>query len=167
MTVSALKIGALAKRTGTNAPTIRYYEQIGLLPKASRQTGSQRVYDESDAQRLTFIRRCRDFGFSIEQVRLLTSLVQDRERSCNEARDLAQDHLLAVREKLSELRQLERSIATFVESCDRSCAGGPGPDCVILEELGVEMPARGCGPSRSSVSRDKGTALRLAIRSNK
>lgn len=167
MTASALRIGALAKRTGTNAPTIRYYEQIGLLPKASRQTGSQRVYDDQDAQRLTFIRRCRDFGFSIEQVRLLTSLVQDRERSCTEARDLAQSHLLAVRDKLAELRQLERSIAAFVESCDRSCAGGPGPDCTILEELGVEGSARGCGAASSSVARSLGSALRLAIGSSK
>jgi DNA-binding transcriptional MerR regulator len=167
MTAAALKIGALAKRTGTNAPTIRYYEQIGLLPKASRQTGSQRVYDDSDAQRLTFIRRCRDFGFSIEQVRLLTSLVQDRERSCNEARDLAHGHLLAVREKLAELRQLERSIAGFVESCDRSCAGGPGPDCTILEELSVEAPARGCGPSKSSTATSRGTALHLPIRASR
>lgn len=162
MNTAALRIGELAKRTGTNAPTIRYYEQIGLLPKASRQTGSQRVYDDRDTQRLTFIRRCRDFGFSIEQVRLLASLVQDRERSCNEARDLAQSHLLDVRQKLAELRQLERSIAAFVESCDRSCAGGPGPDCAILEELGTEGLSTGCGAARS-----KGTALRLNVLSSR
>jgi DNA-binding transcriptional MerR regulator len=167
MTASVLKIGALAKRTGTNAPTIRYYEQIGLLPKASRQMGSQRVYDDQDAQRVSFIRRCRDFGFSIEQVRLLTSLFEDRERSCNEARDLAQSHLEAVREKLSELLQLERSIAAFVESCDRSCAGGPGPDCVILDELAVEAPARCCGSVEPSSARSTATPFRLAIRQRK
>lgn len=137
---SALKIGALAKLTGTSAPTIRYYEQIRLLPSPSRQLGSQRIYGEDDTKRLTFIRRCREFGFSIEQVRLLTSLVQDRERSCLEARELAHEHLLAVRNKLAELRELEDSIAAFVESCDHSCAGGPGPDCVILEELGEAQP---------------------------
>lgn len=167
MTASSLKIGALAERTGTNAPTIRYYEQIGLLPKASRQTGSQRIYDDQDAQRLTFIRRCRDFGFSIEQVRRLTSLVQDRERSCTEARDLAHGHLLAVRDKLAELRQLERSIAAFVDSCDRSCAGGPGPDCTILEELGVESHARGCGSSKAPATSPKGAEFHLPIRSNR
>lgn len=131
----ALKIGALAERTGTNTPTIRYYEEIGLLPRPDRREGGQRSYGDEDVKRLTFIRRCRDFGFPIEQVRTLASLMQDRDRSCTEARDLAQEHLAAVRAKLVELKALERSIAGFVESCDATCAGGPGPDCVILEDL--------------------------------
>jgi DNA-binding transcriptional MerR regulator len=130
-----LKIGALAERTGTNAPTVRYYEEIGLLRSADRQSGGQRVYGDEDVKRLTFIRRCREFGFSIDQVRALAALVQDPKSSCTDARDLAQQHLDAVRTKLSELRALERSIAAFVTSCDASCAGGPGPDCVILEDL--------------------------------
>jgi DNA-binding transcriptional MerR regulator len=66
-----LKIGALARQTGTNAPTIRYYEDIGLLPVADRASGGQRVYGTADLTRLTFIRRCREFGFSIDQVRAL------------------------------------------------------------------------------------------------
>jgi hypothetical protein len=69
-------------------------------------------------------------------VRALTTLVQDRERSCLEARDLAQSHLEAVRAKLDELKALEQAIARFVESCEVACAGGPGPDCVVLEDLG-------------------------------
>ena len=140
-----LKIGALAKRTGTNAPTVRYYESIGLLPPPGRHDSGQRTYGEEDVKRLTFIRRCRDFGFPIEQVRTLAGLMQDRGRSCTEARDLAQEHLKAVRAKQVELKALERSIASFVISCDTSCAGGPGPDCVILEELAE--PA-GCVISR-------------------
>lgn len=135
----SLRIGGLAKRTGTNAPTIRYYEEIGLLPPADRRDGGQRCFDDEDVKRLTFIRRCRDFGFPIEQVRTLVSLMHDRSRSCNEARDLAQGHLETVRAKLVELKALERSIAGFVESCDASCAGGPGPDCVILEDLSEPM----------------------------
>lgn len=131
-----LKIGELAERTGTNTPTIRYYEEIGLLPRPDRQEGNQRRYGDEAVKRLAFIRRCRDFGFSIEQVRTLTSLVQDRSRSCFEVRDLAQEHLKEVRVKLKELRELEKSIAGFVESCNVACAGGPGPDCVILEDLG-------------------------------
>ena len=131
-----LKIGEVAERTGTNTPTIRYYEEIGLLPRPDRQEGNQRRYGDDAVKRLTFIRRCRDFGFSIEQVRTLTSLVQDRSRSCFEARDLAQEHLKEVRVKLKERRELEKSIAGFVDSCNVACAGGPGPDCVILEDLG-------------------------------
>lgn len=131
----ALRIGGLAKRTGTNAPTIRYYEEIGLLPPAGRRVGGQRCFDEDDVKRLTFIRRCREFGFPIEQIRTLVLLMHDPARSCMEARDLAQDRLEAVRAKLVELKMLERSIAAFVQTCDASCAGGPGPDCSILEEL--------------------------------
>ena len=133
--MSNLKIGALAERTGTTAPTIRYYEEIGLLRSADRQSGGQRVYGDADVKHLTFIRRCREFGFSIEQVRSLVALVQDPQSSCMHARDLAQEHLAAVRAKLSELKALERSIAGFVANCDSSCAGGPGPDCVILDDL--------------------------------
>ncbi|MCW3847903.1 helix-turn-helix domain-containing protein [Sphingomonas sp. LB-2] len=134
------RIGALAERTGTNAATIRYYEGIGLLPRPDRQEGNQRRYGDDDVRRLTFIRRCRDFGFSIEQVRTLTSLVEDRSRSCLEARDLAHAHLVAVRTKLRELRALEKSIAQFVEVCDAECVGGPGPDCVILDDLSGKRP---------------------------
>jgi DNA-binding transcriptional MerR regulator len=145
--MSVLKIGALAERTATNPPTIRYYEQIGLLPRP-RRSGAQRFYGDDDVKRLTFIRRCREFGFSIEQVRALAALVQDRNRSCLEARDLAKVHLTAVRAKLRELKALERSIAAFVADCDASCAGGPGPDCVILGDLG--------DPSCAGVTRRNG-----------
>ncbi len=101
-----LKIGALAKRTGTSTP---------------------------------------DFGFSIEQVRSLVALMQERKRSCMEARDMAQSHLDAVRINLEELKALERTIASFVERCDASCAGVPGPDCVILGDLAQSAPLRHAG----------------------
>jgi DNA-binding transcriptional MerR regulator len=144
------KIGALAKQTGTNAPTIRYYEEIGLLRSAGRQAGNQRVYSDADLKSLTFIRRCREFGFSIDQVRSLVALVQDPTSSCTHARDLAQEHLVAVRAKLAELKALERSIAAFVTGCDASCAGGAAPDCVILDDLSkgrTETPSTSEGRS--------------------
>lgn len=131
----ALKIGDLAERTGTNAPTIRYYEEIGLLPRADRQDSGQRRYGYEDVKRLTLIRRCREFGFPIEQARSLVTLVEDPDRNCLEARDLAREHLAAVRAKLRELKALERSLARFVASCETACAGGPGPECTILEDL--------------------------------
>lgn len=133
--MKAIKIGALAERTGTNAPTIRYYEQIGLLRTPSRLHGAQRAYGDADVRRLTFIRRCRDLGFSIEQVRSLAALVDDRDRSCMHARDLGREHLVAIRSKLAELKALEQNVASFVTTCDSTCAGGPGPDCVILADL--------------------------------
>lgn len=145
--MSGYKIGELADRTRTSAPTIRYYEQIGLLPRPDRQEGNQRRYADDDVGRLTFIRRCREFGFSIEQVRTLTVLVADRSRSCMEARELAHAHLLDVRAKLRELKALEKSIAAFVATCDAECVGGPGPDCVILEDLssGASLKTGCCG----------------------
>jgi DNA-binding transcriptional MerR regulator len=145
-----LRIGALAERTGTNAPTIRYYEEIELLPRADRRPGGQRSYGDDDVRRLLFIRRCRDFGFGIEQIRSLLGLMKDRQRSCFEARDMARAHLEAVRAKLVELRALEGSIAAFVRSCDAACAGGPGPDCVILADLANATSARSssCSPPK-------------------
>ena len=146
--MSNFKIGALAKQTGTNAPTIRYYEEIGLLRSAGRQAGNQRVYSDADVKSLTFIRRCREFGFSIDQVRSLVALMQDPASSCVDARDLAQEHLVAVRKKLAELKALERSIAGFVSGCEASCAGGAGPDCVIFDDLSkgrIEAPSTSTG----------------------
>ncbi len=131
-----MRIGTLAQRTGTNVPTIRYYESIGLLTKAPRQEGGHRLYTEADVERLTFIRRCRDFGFSIEQVRSLAALGRDYSRSCLELRDVAATHLHEVRERILELKALAGSLEAFVESCNATCAGGPGPDCSILGDLG-------------------------------
>lgn len=130
-----LKIGAVAARTGTTTPTIRFYEEIGLLPAAERQAGGQRRYGEDDVRRLTFIRRCREFGFSVEQVRELVALIEDPARSCADARELAHAHLTAVRVKLAELQALKRDMVRFVERCDAECVGGPGPSCVPLAAL--------------------------------
>jgi DNA-binding transcriptional MerR regulator len=143
-----LKIGKLAEWTGTSVPTIRYYEQIGLLPRAPRQAGGQRVYGRDDVERLTFIRRCREFDFSIDQIRALVAIVHDPESSCMDARNMAAEHLTAVRAKMRELKALERSLVAFVRSCDTSCAGGPGPECVILDDL-----AKPFAPERRRVRR--------------
>jgi DNA-binding transcriptional MerR regulator len=132
---TALKISELAQLTGTTPPSIRYYEDIGLLPIAGRQGGGQRRYDATDVRRLTFIRRCRAFGFGIGQVRELLALLDDRTRRCVAARDIGQAHLYALRAKMTELRALERSMTAFVRSCDAECAGGCGAECVPLQRL--------------------------------
>jgi DNA-binding transcriptional MerR regulator len=146
----SFKIGTLARRTGTTAPTIRYYEDIGLLPRADRRESGQRIYGNDATKRLTFIRRCREFGFSIEQVKTLVSLMQDENRSCIEARDLATVHLASVRVKLVELKKLEKSIAGLVESCETSCLGGPGPECVVLEDLATSPYSHHANPARGA-----------------
>lgn len=130
-----LSIGLVARRTGCTVPTIRYYEEIGLLPAAPRTQAGQRHYDEPTVRRLEFIRRCRDFGFPIEQVRELTGLADQPERPCTEVRDIASGHLAQVRRKLDELQALASALEAFVCSCDSACAGGAAVDCTILEDL--------------------------------
>lgn len=137
-----LTIGVLAKAAGVTTPTIRYYEEIGLLPQAGRSESGQRSYDPSDIARITFIKRCRDFGFSIEQVRVLAGLSISHARDCTEVRDIARTHLNQVQERLVELHALERSLGDFVANCERACAGGAGVDCVIFKNLAT--PQCGC-----------------------
>jgi MerR family copper efflux transcriptional regulator len=128
-------IGALAKATGISAPTVRYYEEIGLLPPARRTAGGQRSYDATDLGRLVFIKQCRDFGFGIDRVRVLLELSVSADRDCVETRDIAQAHLVEVRRKVIELHALERRLESFVRGCNAVCAGGPGQDCVIFKDL--------------------------------
>jgi DNA-binding transcriptional MerR regulator len=132
-----IRIGILAQRTGCSIPTIRYYEEVGLIPAASRRSSGHRVYDDAAVAVLSFIRRCRVFGFTLDQTRALLSLADKKERDCVEARDIAQGQLNAVRAKMLELMSLERSLARFVDSCNATCAGGPAPKCTIFKDLGL------------------------------
>jgi DNA-binding transcriptional MerR regulator len=145
---SHMTIGTAAEKRGCSVPTIRYYEQIGLLPEASRRGGGHRVYGEADLRHLTFIRRCREFGFPIQQVRDLVVLARTPERDCTAARDLAQQRLDDVRRKLKELRALERSLKQFVDDCDALCVGGPAGSCVILADLANAQPVSCCGKTK-------------------
>jgi MerR family transcriptional regulator, copper efflux regulator len=133
--VRELTIGALAKAAGVSTPTVRYYEDIGLLPSPSRTSAGQRFYVPADLSRLTFIKQCRDFGFGIEQVRVLLALSISPERDCVETRNIAQSHLDAVRQKLAELLVLESRLKGFVDSCNAACVGGPGNLCTITRDI--------------------------------
>jgi DNA-binding transcriptional MerR regulator len=133
--MARLTIGALAAQANCNVPTVRYYEEIRLMPQAARGSGGQRVYGQEDVRRLTLIRRCRDFQFPIEQIRGLVDLIENPSRDCNAAKDLAEDHLSAVRSKLRELHALEKDLIDFAGRCASACAGGPARDCVILDDL--------------------------------
>jgi MerR family mercuric resistance operon transcriptional regulator len=126
-----LVIGGLARRAGVNVETIRYYERVGLMRPPPRTAGGYRVYGEDDATRLLFIRRARELGFTLDQVRDLLRLADDREHSCAEARGLAVAHLADVRAKLADLRRMERVLEQMVAGC----ADGSLPECPILEAL--------------------------------
>ena len=144
-----LTIGALAQRTGFNVSAIRYYEEVGLIPEATRRPSGHRVYSPDVQEVLTLVKHCRDFGFSIEETRALVSLSTSGDRDCVEAREIAQVHLTTVRSKLVELQNLERSLSKFVQACTDQCVGGPAPQCTILKDLSLDdsklAPARCCG----------------------
>ena len=153
MSQSTFTIGELAALTQCNVPTIRYYEQIGLLPPAERAANGHRSYQDAALRKLVFVRRCRDFGFPIEQVRQLVHMLEEGDGACVEVRDLVQTNLDQIRIKMEEMRQLENSLAAFVESCTTVCASGQMRDCAIIEDLSLVNATSGensdtcCRPS--------------------
>ncbi len=134
MPLPSLTIGQLSQRTGANIETIRYYERISLLPVALRQ-GRYRSYDATDVARLGFVRRSRELGFSIKEVRALLDLAAGGHESCAEARDLAAVHLQDVRSRLADLRRMERALATTVRACD----AGDDSGCPLIDTLAGEL----------------------------
>ena len=126
-----LSSGALAREAGVNVETIRYYENIGLMPEPLRTANSYRVYDEADLKRLSFIRRCRELGFSLDEVRGLLGLVDGGDYTCAEVRDLSIVRLGDVRQKIRDLRKMERTLKEMVSQCN----GGLVPECPIVDRL--------------------------------
>lgn len=124
-------IGVLSARSGVNIETIRYYERAGLLQKPARSSGGYRLYRSHDATRLCFIRRARDLGFSLEEIRRLLDLADQKSRSCRRVHDIGVAHLAEVRAKIRDLRRMEGVLATMV----KSCAQGTMPTCPLLEAL--------------------------------
>lgn len=132
----ALTIGELGKATRTKIETIRYYERIGLLPAPARTRANYRSYGPAELGRLSFIRRSRDLGFSLDQVRMLLTLSDDRDRDCADIDRIARDHLRAVDRKLADLTALRRELEAVIASC----AGGTVAHCRVIEALGPDAP---------------------------
>ncbi len=124
-------IGELGRATATKVPTIRYYEQIGLLPKPARTEGNQRRYDDPHVRRLAFIRHAREFGFSLAMVRELLSLADDPGHACADVDRIARSHLHNVELRISALGSLKAELERMIEQCK----GGTVSDCRILEAL--------------------------------
>ena len=124
-------IGELGRLTGTKVETIRFYERIGLLAAPARTAGNYRAYGREHLGRLSFIRRSRDLGFSLDQVRALLDLSDDRGRPCEAVDAIAKDHLAEVDRKLADLRALRRELASMIDQC--RC--GTVADCRIIEAL--------------------------------
>lgn len=128
-----LTIGALALQTNTKVETIRFYEKSGLLPAPARTQGNYRAYESSHLNRLSFIRRSRDLGFSLEQIRALLDLSDDRSRSCSAVDAIAQEHLVEVDRKITALQALRQELNRMLDVCHT----GTVADCRIIESLGV------------------------------
>jgi DNA-binding transcriptional MerR regulator len=128
-------IGELSRRAGVRVANIRYYEEIGILPKAGRGPGGRRSYDGGDLKRLGFVKNCRKLGYPLRQVRALLHLSQTDKRTCNEARNLAAEQLAVARRRIIELRALEAELEEHVAECDAQCCNGPAPDCSIFRSL--------------------------------
>lgn len=149
-----MNIGQAALKAGVSAKMIRYYESIGLVPEADRRASGYRDYSVDGINRLRFLRRARDLGFSVDQIRELMHLWSDRGRSTAEVRKLALDHATELEVKA---RALQEMIVTL-RSLARACQRGDRPDCPIMTELGGELPPP---PARTKAKR-LGTAARTA-----
>jgi DNA-binding transcriptional MerR regulator len=112
-------------------PTIRYYEQIGLLPRASRSEGNRRLYDLADLDRLAFIRHARELGFDVDAIRTLLALQDNPGQSCAAADEIARARLVEVERRIASLNALRRELQRMV----RECASGSIGDCRVIETL--------------------------------
>ena len=126
-----LAIGDLARATVTKVVTIRYYEQAGLLPAPSRTASNYRVYDTDGLQRLRFIRRCRDLGFGVDQIRELLAMSENGSQDCCAVDQIAREHLKTVRQKIADLGRLAHEL----DRISSQCQGGTIAECRIIEAL--------------------------------
>ena len=123
--------GVVSKLTGCNIETLRYYERAGLMPDPARSEGGHRIYTDDQVRRLMFIRRCRQLGFTVEQIRELLRLVDGGDYTCAEVRVITVDHLDDVGRKIADLRKIQTTLRDMAAECD----GGDVPECPIVDVL--------------------------------
>lgn len=129
---AVLPIGELSRQSGVNIETIRYYERVNVLPSPPRSASGRRVYGPAQTRTLAFIRRSRELGFTLNQIRALLALsAGNRQDACAEVSALAKDHLAEVRAKISDLKAMERVLAEAVRRCD----AGETPGCPLIDSL--------------------------------
>jgi len=129
-----LAIGQLSRLSGVNIETVRYYERIKMLPPPPRTASGRRVYDSTHVRTLAFIRRSRELGFSLEEIRALMRLGGPEKATCREVREIAAHHLEDIRAKLNDLKRLERLLAKTIAQC----SGKIAPECPVLDILDIQ-----------------------------
>ena len=131
-----LTIGRLAAQTGVNLETVRYYERVGLMPAPDRTSGGHRDYRPEHRARLAFIRRSRELGFGLDDIRTLIALAEPGRDSCADGKAIASDRLRDVRAKIADLRRL----AGVLDEAVRRCGDGDAPECPVIQVLGGSAP---------------------------
>ena len=126
-------IGQAAKASGVSAKMIRHYEAIGLIGAALRTEAGYRVYNERDVQVLQFIHRSRELGFSLDQIKTLLALWQDKQRASKDVRAMARQHIAELDRKIADLQAMRRTLETLATKCH----GDERPDCPILDDLSL------------------------------
>ncbi len=129
--VKILRRGDLARLTGCNLETIRYYETIGVMPEPPRSSKNYRVYDDTHVTRLRFVMRARELGFTLDEVRDLLAMVDGGQQTCGEVQALATAHLATVRAKIADLRRIEHVLSSTVAQC----TGDDVPECPVIDAL--------------------------------
>ena len=124
-------IGELAKRTSCKVPTIRYYEQVGIMPLATRATNNRRIYNQKHVERLSFICHCRELGFSLNKIRELLELADQPSRPCIEVDIIARNHLREIKQKIKSLTVLKSELNRMISNCE----GATVSDCRIIKVL--------------------------------
>lgn len=137
--ISIMKIGELARHTGTQVETIRYYEREGLLPETARTEGNYRIYGEAHAERLLFIRNCRSLDMTLDEIRVLLRFKDSPAENCGTVNELLDEHIGHVAARIRELRQLERELKGLRELCRETSIAG---SCGILNELSRQSPRK-------------------------
>ncbi|WDQ99132.1 helix-turn-helix domain-containing protein [Devosia sp. J2-20] len=127
----AFPIGELSRQTAVKVPTIRYYEQIGLLPEAPRSEGNRRLYGQAEVERLRFIRHSRELGFEIEDIRELLSMAAQPQSSCHQVDSIANNHLAEIDRRIVSLTKLKTELSRMIDECGH----GRVCDCRIIEAL--------------------------------
>jgi len=126
-----LTIGTLSDGAGCNIETIRYYERIGLMPRTARSVGGHRLYGDEHVKRLGFIRRSRELGFTLDQIRALLRRVDGRRYTCAQVKRITVEHLDEIHRKVADLKKIERVLKDMAVQCD----GGAVPRCAVIDAL--------------------------------
>lgn len=129
-----MNIGQAAKLSGVNAKLIRHYESIGIIPKASRSESGYRTYSETDVHILSFVKRSRNLGFSMKEIKKLVSLWRNKSRASAEVKALATKHVSEMEQKIQELQAMVKTLKHLAKNCH----GDHRPDCPILNDLAKE-----------------------------